>query len=179
MRIYIDPAHTPHSPGAVYGGRKEYDDIFLFSRELEKSLSDSDTAAEMITCRKDYKRINKNDVLLIFHRGTSYKNAPKRGAGVTVKADSSCSIQYEAYRLLEAVTKASGLKYRGVHTAGKDFLYPSALSSPAERTFLFELGFIEDERDNMLFDSSLIKTARQLRNKLCEIYKEEKNEDSP
>ena len=179
MRIYIDPAHTPHSPGAVYGGRNEHNDVLLFSGELKKSLCSLGITAEIFTGYSAPPGISEGDAVLIFHRGTSYKTAPKKGISVTVRDDSSACLQYEAFRLLKALERGFGMKYKGVHTASSSFPHRFIERTGTERSFLFELGFIEDSCDNELFEKNLTDASELLAREISEIYKEGKNEDNP
>lgn len=179
MKIYINAAHTPCSPGAVYGGRIEHNDVLSFSGVLCEKLKNTDFEYELFTGYEKSEAVSEDSAVLIFHRGTAYKNAVSRGASVTVGGDASALIQYEAYLLLEAVHKAGGFRYLGVHTVTSDYPHRFIEKTGTARTFLFDLGFIESEEDNRLFDSHKDKIARALVNKLTEIYKEGKYEDSP
>ena len=179
MKIFINAAHTPHSPGAVYGGRNEHKDVLLFSGELKKSLCSLGVDSEIFTGYEVFPQVSEGDAVLIFHRGTSYKTAPKKGISVTLREDSSSSLQYEAYRLLMSAVKGFGMKYKGVHTATASFPHRFIEKTGTKRTFLFELGFIDDSGDNELFEKNLTDTAELLARDISEIYKEGKNEDNP
>ncbi len=178
MKIYINAAHKPSSPGAVYGGRSEHEDVLSFCRVLSERLVNAGFSQE-IFIGYEKPEIKEDALVLIFHRGTSYKNAVSDGASVTVINDISADIQYEAYRMLEALTFAGGFRYRGVHTLTSFCPHRFIERTGAKRTFLFDMGFIESERDNFLFDCNKENIADALVKKLTEIYvKEGKNEDN-
>ncbi len=179
MKIYLNAAHTPYSPGAVYGGRNEHEDVLSFSGKVKNSLLERGFDTEIFIGYDKPQSVNEDDVVIIFHRGTAYKNALTKGASVTVKEDASCGVQYEAFLLLEALCQASGFYYKGVHTVTPDYPHLFVERTGTDRSFLFELGFIESEEDNRLFSEYKEKTARALADRITEIYKEGKYETYP
>lgn len=160
MKIYIDAAHSPLSPGAVFGGRREWDDCRTFSFKLAQaldgvsgvktrtgrnfSLSPSDRLKKAISC--GFKNI------VVLHRacfsGTGYDN----GCSVFLPSFSGSGAYEAAGELLCALCSAGGFRYRGVHSFSKSNPHISLRDSPAENVFLFELGFIDNAEDNRRLD---------------------------
>lgn len=177
MKIYINAAHKPCSPGAVFMGRNEHQDILSFCRLLCSRLERAGFLYEMFS-GYEMTDAEADDIVLIFHRDTSYKNAVSDGASAVVSCDAAAEIQYEAFCMLETVTKASGFRYRGVHTLTNSYPHMFIEKTGVKRTFLFNLGFIESEKDNSLFDCHKKEIADALAKKISEIYMKERiNED--
>ncbi len=178
MKIYINAAHKPSSPGGIFGGRNEHKDVLSFCLILKRELDKAGFDTKLFT-GYELPMIERHSPVLIFHRGVSYKNAVSDGALVTVRENSSADIQYEAYRMLEAITLSGGFRYRGVHTVTPSYPHRFIEKTGTKRSFLFDMGFIESERDNSLFDCNKEKIASALVGIVKEIFMKEKmNEDN-
>ncbi len=178
IKIYINAAHTSFSPGGVWGERTEHEDMLKFTRMLSIELErDPDISCKVFTGDLR-KKFTGYDVVLSFHRGTNIKNSEKHGAQVFVQENASADIQYEAFRLLESISSEKYFRMLGVHTATSKNIPASINHTGCERTFLFHIGFIDSQRDNRLFDSCYEELARELSERIKEVFKEEKNEDN-
>ena len=154
-RLCFDYGHGGSDPGAVYMGRKESDDVLAVGREAARILRrhgvvvDETRTADVslsLKARCDFENVGSFDYFISFHRN-AFK--PETAAGV------------ETYTYLNPGAKSKGLAGkiqsalvdvgfadRGVKEANFQVLRET--KAPA---VLIEIGFIDNSRDNALFDS--------------------------
>lgn len=176
INVLINAAHTSFSPGAVWGARNEHSDVLRFGRFLSFELDRiKDIHCECYTgsCKKAY---SSDDIVIILHRGSNNKSCEAYGCDITVCEDADAQIQYEAYMLLESLTGEGGFRYRGVHTNTCSSPFRQMEKTGCKRTFLIRLGFIDNFRDNRIFDNSYEQLAQSLAQKINEIIKGDTNE---
>jgi hypothetical protein len=174
--IYLNPAHTPRSPGGVSGGRTEHGDSIRLCRALLGELKG--LPAEIVTDSSGFSAMTENDLLFVFHRGTAEKNSLTRGAEIYVKENASADIQLNAFCLLSRICSDGGFRYRRVHTLTPKSPFISFGRASPERAFLLKTGFIDNAGDNEIFDRELTGLARGLASEIKRIYKERKYEDN-
>lgn len=180
MDVYIIVAHSPHSPGGVWGERNEYSDSLRFSLLLKKELREKKGVDVKILYSREYDSIPENALVLSFHRDGNMKNCESKGAKAFVSESASAKTQYDAYRLLESITGEKGFCYKGVHTNGKKAGFKRILEKNPLSSFVFTLGFMDMESDNAFFDKNISSLAKAFSLKLYEIIKERENEtDTP
>lgn len=170
--INLNNGHTALSPGGVWGERTEYKEC----RRLISAISENLTGlpVKITEGREGYCR---DGLLFIFHKGTSMKNAPKRGAEIIVSENASSDTQYDAFRLLCAVSGENTFRNKGVHTLTKKSPFKSLQLLENENAYLIKAGYIDSDRDNAVWDRELEGMARALSREIIRIYKEKINEN--
>ncbi len=177
MKVYIKAAHSDFSPGAVFYGRREYDDVLKFGRLIKKYLEAKFGISAELYSGHEPEEMTEDDLLIVLHRGSNMKNSEKYGACVTVKSNASADIQYHAYRLLMGICGKRGFRYGGVHVFTEKNPHKSFERSKPQKAFLFMIGFIDSAKDNRIFDNEDSFLAYQLSFRISEIIKESENED--
>lgn len=177
--IYLVSGHTKASPGGVFGGRTEADDCSRLCFALENELKGLDSGLHIKVLEGSclQQEMNEDDLLFVFHEGTSCKSSPKKGAAIFVKENADVKIQYEAFSLLSTVCSKYGFRYNGVHPEGSRSPFKSLQRALPERTFFIVSGYIESSTDNLNFDS-MLSYSLPLAGEILKIYKERKNEDN-
>ncbi len=178
MNVFINNPHTRCSPGGVWGERTEYADIGRFLNRLYGETEKYGGVNCIMSNFVKIPEIGENDIFLSFHRNSNMKNRDASGAAVMVKSESGEAVQYKAYRLLEALCGEGGFRYKGVHTFTDLSPFKSVEKSTSPFTFLFTLGYIDNEGDNRVFDGFSSKHIKNFADKLNEIIKETENEVS-
>jgi len=154
-RLCFDYGHGGADPGAVYIGRKEADDVFSLGRSVTEILKrhgvvvdetrTSDTTVSL-NARSDFENRVDYDYFISFHRNAAQ---PEQATGVeTYTCINPGTKSKELAAKLQSTLVGAGFKDRGVKTA--DFYVLRKTKAPA---ILIEIGFIDNSRDNALFDS--------------------------
>lgn len=178
-RLCFDYGHGGEDPGACYNGRKESNDVLIIGRAVageirrhgvtvdETRISDTTVS---LTNRSAFENKNTYDYFISFHRN-AYK--PEKAEGVEVYTYLNAGVK--AKRLAQVVQKsllALGFTDRGIKEANYHVLRKT--KAPA---VLIEMGFIDNSKDNNLFDSKknkIIKAiSKAILTELGIAYKEE------
>lgn len=170
--INLNNGHTPLSPGGASGGRTEYSECARLIEAVRRYLTGAD-----VKITEGTDGYSPEGLLLIFHKGTSEKNSPTRGAEIFVPENASAQAQYRAYRLLCALCSEGAYRYKGVHTLhGKSpFLKMRTLGN--ENAYLIKAGYIDCREDNEISDRECDRIASALSQEIMKIYKEKTNEN--
>lgn len=178
-RLCFDYGHGGEDPGACYNGRKESNDVLSIGRSVASEVRrhgvtidetrTSDTTVSL-TNRSAFENKNTYDYFISFHRN-AYK--PEKTEGVEVYTYLNAGVK--AKRLAQVVQKsllALGFTDRGIKEANYYVLRET--KAPA---VLIEIGFIDNSKDNNLFDSKkneIIKAlSKAILTELGIVYKEE------
>jgi len=178
-RLCFDYGHGGEDPGACYNGRKESNDVLIIGRAVageirrhgvtvdETRISDTTVS---LTNRSAFENKNTYDYFISFHRN-AYK--PEKAEGVEVYTYLNAGVK--AKRLAQVVQKsllALGFTDRGIKEVNYYVLRET--KAPA---VLIEIGFIDNSKDNNLFDSKkneIIKAlSKAILTELGIVYKEE------
>lgn len=170
--INLNNGHTPRSPGGVWGGRTEYGEMRRLIEAVSRRLE-----GFPVKITEGGKVPYGDDLVVIFHKGTTEKNGMSGGADITVPENASARTQYNAYRLLLALCGETGLRYRGVHTATAKSPFGSLRLTENENAYLIRAGFIDCDRDNALCEGVSDSLAAALSQEIIRIYKEKMNEN--
>lgn len=170
--INLNNGHTPLSPGGVWGERTEYGECARLISAIRNNLKGF--PVKITEGREGYSR---DGLLIVFHKGTSMKNSPKRGAEIYVCENASADTQYEAFRMLSAVSGENTFRYRGVHTVTKKSPFKCFSSLPGENAYLIKAGYIDSDCDNGIWDRAFDGIAAALSQEIMRIYKEKINEN--
>lgn len=164
VKFCFDYGHGGRDPGAVYKGRRESRDNLEIGRGVAEKLrvfgmEVGETRAWDIDVglwdRVDFANRGKYNYFISFHRN-AFKAGLARGVEVYIHPKSSP----KARELGEAIQKSlvqCGFKNRGVKTA--DFYVLRKTKMPA---ILIELGFIDNDLDNSLFDMKRVEIINEL-----------------
>lgn len=178
-RLCFDYGHGGEDPGACYNGRKESNDVLSIGRSVASEVRrhgvtidetrTSDTTVSL-TNRSAFENKNTYDYFISFHRN-AYK--PEKTEDVEVYTYLNAGVK--AKRLAQVVQKsllALGFTDRGIKEANYYVLRET--KAPA---VLIEIGFIDNSKDNNLFDSKkneIIKAlSKAILTELGIVYKEE------
>ncbi len=168
--INLNNGHTPLSPGGVWGERTEYAE----SRRLISAISEN-LKGLPVKITEGTKGYSEGGLLFIFHKGTSMKNAPKRGAEIFVSENASSDTQYNAYRMLCSLCPENGYRYRGVHTVTEKSPFKCLFKTCHENAYLIKAGYIDSDSDNARWDRNFDGIAAALSEEIMRIYKEKIN----
>lgn len=154
MKLLFDYGHGGNDPGAIYGIRKESNDVLKIGQAIAQKLRakghtvdetrTKDTTVSLATRVKKEKN-GQYDYFISFHRNAI---APEKahGAEVFTYPTASNKAKKMAHHLQSALV-ACGFKNRGVKTAGY-----YVLKNTRTAAILLEIGFIDHSVDNDLFD---------------------------
>lgn len=178
-RLCFDYGHGGNDPGACYNGRKESNEALAIGTEVAKEVRRHGVMVDEIRTtdttlslqqRSNYENKNNYDYFISFHRNAfkpeaatgvetyTYLNQDSRSKGMADK--------------MQAAIVSIGFVNRGVKKANFHVLRET--KAPA---VLIELGFIDNSKDNSLFDSKeneIIKAiSKAILAQLGIAYKEE------
>jgi N-acetylmuramoyl-L-alanine amidase len=165
MKVVIDAGHGGADPGAVFEGRKEADDNLNLALELGEILRDA--GLDVVYTRTDditqtpFEKANiannaGADLLISLHRNSSPQ--PDQYTGVETLVYDDNGKKAELARRINENLATLGWKDLGVsERPGLVILRKSNL--PA---VLVETGFINNEKDNLLYDNGFQEIAEQI-----------------
>ncbi|MBR3767933.1 MAG: hypothetical protein IKL10_06815 [Clostridia bacterium] len=161
----------------MWGKRTEHKDAVRFSEKLKRELLKYDICCEIFS-GSIWNGFSNDDMILSFHRDGNMKNTEKYGASVLVPKNADAEIQYDAFRLLSALTGDMGFRNRGVHTFTEKSPFKSIEKSGSRNTFIFTLGFMDKDCDNRILDKNSDVLVKLFAYRLNKILKERENEDN-
>lgn len=154
-RLCFDYGHGGNDPGANYNGRREADDVLFIGRQVAAEvrrfgvtvdeIRTSDKAVSLQE-RSNYENRNSYDYFISFHRN-AFKPEQARGAETFIYLNPGAKAEAMAENIQRALV-AIGFSNRGVKRA--DFHVLRETKAPA---ILVEIGFLDNSKDNALFDS--------------------------
>ena len=178
-RLCFDYGHGGNDPGACYTGRKESNDVLAIGREIAKEVRRHGVIVDEIRSadttltlqqRSNYENKSNYDYFISFHR-----NAFKPEVAVGIETYTYLNQDNRSKAMADKIQAAVvnvGFVNRGVKKANFHVLRET--KAPA---ILIELGFIDNSKDNSLFDSKkneIIKAiSRAILTQLGITYKEE------
>ncbi|MBE6678292.1 MAG: hypothetical protein E7597_05820 [Ruminococcaceae bacterium] len=155
--IIIDPGHGGSQPGACYGSRQEKDDTLNMSLRLGEILESIgytvaftriEDVDDGLMSRAAKVNAGDFDLFICIHRN-SY-NSSANGIEVLYETDDSLDKGY-AQAVLDEFVALNLFTNRGLKP--RDNLVVTNNASDSVPTILVELGFIDTEKDNTLFDT--------------------------
>lgn len=178
-KIYIDPGHGGDSIGATYKGRLEQDDclrlclavrdLLLTQKGVEVKLSREGNTNPDIALRCREANEWGADYFLSIHRNAFI---PNRADGVEAWVYSGVSDKGETFlmakRLVEDICKSVAYKNRGVKKGAPSYADFGVNSLTKMSSCLLEVGFIDSDKDNRIFDSRFQQMAETLSSALLE-----------
>lgn len=178
-RLCFDYGHGGNDPGACYNGRKESSDVLAIGKEVAKEVRRHGVIVDEIRTtdatlslqqRSNYENKSNYDYFISFHRN-AFKPEAATGAETYTYLNQNSRSKAMADKIQTAVVNV-GFINRGVKKANFHVLRET--KAPA---VLIELGFIDNSKDNSLFDTKkkeIIKAiSKAILAQLGITYKEE------
>lgn len=154
MILCFDYGHGGKDPGACYMGRKESEDVLSIGKEVANYLRQygivvDETRTSDVTVslgdRVRFENQKKYDYFISFHRN-AYMPEVANGVETYTYLSGGASAGELAKRIQNSLVSL-GFRDRGVKRA--NFYVLKATKAPA---VLVELGFIDNSKDNNIFD---------------------------
>lgn len=178
-RLCFDYGHGGNDPGACYNGRKESNDVLEIGKEVAKEVRRHGVIVDEIRTtdttlslqqRSNYENKNNYEYFISFHRN-AFKPEAATGVETYTYLNQDARSKAMADKIQAAIVNL-GFVNRGVKKANFHVLRET--KAPA---VLIELGFIDNSKDNSLFDSKkkdIIKAiSKAILAQLGVTYKEE------
>lgn len=163
--VAIDPGHGGSNPGAVYNGRQEKDDVFALAKEVGRLLEQNGVRVYYTRTTDVYespyqKAMEANavgaDYFVSLHRNSS--PYPNQYTGVETlvynRYGEAARLAYNINTRLEDI----GFENQGVNER-QNLVVLNRTQMPA---VLVEVGFINTDADNQLFDERFNEIARAI-----------------
>ena len=178
-KIYIDAGHGGANPGAVYGKRKESEDVFALAKAVENALAaNPDIAVKLsrtadtdpeLTARTNDANTWGADYFVSIHRNAF---SPNKASGVEAwiysKAEKNGDAYTKAKRIVDALSAATGLDNRSVKLGAPSYTDYAVNSFTKMTSCLLEVGFVDSDRDNAAFDKHFAEMADAIAKAICE-----------
>lgn len=170
-RIALDAAHGGSDPGAVYKGRQEKDDTLDLTLAVGDILKKNGidvyytrTTDEYETPFKKATDANNSgaDLFVSIHRNSSEN--PNQYSGVETLVYSDTGLKAEVARNINNQLEDAGFKNLGVDER-KNLVVLKRTKMPA---VLVEAGFINNDKDNYLFDEEFDSIAQAIADGILE-----------
>ena len=171
MLILFDYGHGGKDPGVMYKGRKEAQDVLKIGQAVAKRLRvagivvDETRTSEATLSLDERVKIElkkKYDYFISFHRN-AFKPEQATGAEVYVYRAYNTKSKNLARKIQQALVNI-GYRDRGVKEA--DFYVLKHTRAPA---LLLEIGFIDNNIDNQLFDTKFESIAEGLAKAILDV----------
>lgn len=170
-RIALDAGHGGSDPGAVYKGRQEKDDTLNLTLAVGDILKKNGidvyytrTTDEYETPFKKATDANNSgaDLFVSIHRNSSEN--PNQYSGVETLVYSDTGLKAEVARNINNQLEDAGFKNLGVDER-KNLVVLKRTKMPA---VLVEVGFINNDKDNYLFDEEFDSIAQAIADGILE-----------
>ncbi len=180
VQVVIDPGHGGKDVGAAYGERYEKDDNLALALLVNEKLREMGIESEM-TRNKDkqislekrcrFANIKKSDLFVSLHRNSA---EGAKGVEIWISRDSTDNDKILAENILDSLDEAGISQNRGVKSGyargDGDYYVNSHTDMPS---CLVELGFINSETDNKLFDENIEEYAQAIADAIAKSLPEE------
>ena len=179
MKIFIDAGHGGESIGASYKGRLEQDDCLrlalavrdklLTQKGVEVMLSREDSTDPDLLKRCERANSWGADYFISLHRNAF---TPEGASGVEAWVFSGVETDGVTYNkakaVVEAVCAVTGLRNRGVKKGAPEYRDFAVNSYSEMHSCLLEAGFIDNTKDNEVFDKKFSEIVRAIAKSLVE-----------
>lgn len=154
-KLCFDYGHGGNDPGASYKGRREADDVIFIGRKIAEEVrrhgiivdkTRTSNATVSLQQRSNFENKNNYDYFISFHRN-AFKPEQARGVETFIYLNPGAKAEAMAEKIQRALV-AIGFSNRGVKR--ENFHVLRETKAPA---ILVEMGFIDNSKDNQLFDS--------------------------
>lgn len=154
-RLCFDYGHGGNDPGATYKGRKEADDVLFIGKQVAAEVRrfgvivdevrNSDKAVTLQE-RSNYENKSNYDYFISFHRN-AFKPEAATGVETFIYLNPGQQAEAMAEKIQRSLTGV-GFVNRGVKRENLHVLRETV--APA---ILVEMGFLDNSKDNQIFDS--------------------------
>lgn len=181
ITICVDPGHGGEDPGCTSDGRYESEDNLRLALAVQKKLEAQGVRVIMTRTDDTYLTLEERcamanqaqaDLFLSLHRNIASSSAN----GVEVWKSHSAGDESSALadNVLAALEEVGIQQNRGVHTGSQsseteDYYVLAHTKMPS---LLVELGFLNNEEDNRLFDAKLDRYAEAIARGALDTYRE-------
>jgi len=176
-KIAIDAGHGGSDPGATYNGRKEKNDNLLIALLVGEILENK--GYEVVYTRTEdtydtpFQKANKAnasgaDLLVSIHRNSS--ETPNMYSGVETLIYNDKGIKKEIAENIDSNLEKIGFKNLGIDIR-PNLIVLKRSKMPA---VLVEVGFINNDKDNELFDNNTEKIAAAIADGIAETLAQNK-----
>ena len=164
-KVAIDAGHGGSDNGAVFGGRKEKDDTLKLANAVGKELEKSGVDVYYIRTTDEYETPFKKatdannsgaDYFLSIHRNSS--DIPDQYTGVQSLVYDDSGIKAKMARNINAELEKVGFKNLGVDERPNLVV----LKRTKMPSVLAEVGFLNNKKDNELFDNNFDAIAKAI-----------------
>ena len=164
-RIALDAGHGGSDPGAVYKGRQEKDDTLDLTLAVGDILKKN--GIDVYYTRTPFKKATDAnnsgaDLFVSIHRNSSEN--PNQYSGVETLVYSDTGLKAEVARNINNQLEDAGFKNLGVDER-KNLVVLKRTKMPA---VLVEAGFINNDKDNYLFDEEFDSIAQAIADGILE-----------
>lgn len=178
-KIYIDAGHGGDSIGAGYKGRIEQDDtlrlslavrdILVKNKDIEVKMSRTGNTNPSLNARAAEANAWGADYFISIHRNALLPNVAKGAENwVYSKVVTGGETYNQAKNILDLTCKATGFKNRGVKKGAPAYTDFAVNRLTNMSSCLFEVGFIDSDEDNRIFDSKFNEMAEAIAKGLTE-----------
>ena len=170
-KVALDAGHGGSDPGAVYNGRQEKDDTLDLTLAVGDILKKNGIDVFYTRTNDEYETPFKKatdannsgaDLFVSIHRNSSEK--PNQYSGVETLVYNDSGLKSEVARNINNQLENVGFKNLGVDTR-KNLVVLKRTKMPA---VLVEAGFINNEKDNYIFDQEFDKVANAIADGILE-----------
>lgn len=170
-KVALDAGHGGSDPGAVYNGRQEKDDTLDLTLAVGDILKKNGVDVFYTRTNDEYETPFKKatdannsgaDLFVSIHRNSSEK--PNQYSGVETLVYNDSGFKSEVARNINNQLENVGFKNLGVDTR-KNLVVLKRTKMPA---VLVEAGFINNEKDNYIFDQEFDKVANAIADGILE-----------
>lgn len=175
-KIMLDAGHGGADPGAVYEGRQEKDDTLRLTMAVGKILEDNGVDVEYTRTTDVFQTpfqkatvANQSgaDYFISFHRNSSER--PNQYTGVETLVYNKSGIKYELAQNILGALGELGFREIGVkERPGLVVLRRTNMPS-----VLVEMGFINSEKDNQMFNEKFDEIAQAIASAILGTLNEE------
>lgn len=172
FKIMLDAGHGGVEPGAIYNGRKEKDDNLALTLALGNILEESGYEVLYTRTTDVYespteKALEANasgaDLFISIHRNAF--PTPNTASGVESLVYDKTGIKYEIAENIDAQLERLGFINLGV----KERPGLAVLSRTTMPAVLVEVGFIDSDMDNELFDEKFAEIAQAIADGIIDV----------
>ncbi len=173
MKIFIDAGHGGDSIGASYKGRLEQDDCLrlalavrdtlLTQKGVEVMLSREDNTDPDLLKRCESANSWGADYFLSVHRNAF---TPEGASGVEAWVYSAVETEGDTYKMAKSIVDSvcliTGLRNRGVKKGAPEYRDFAVNSHTKMHSCLLEAGFIDNSKDNAVFDEKFTEIVKAI-----------------
>lgn len=178
-KIYIDPGHGGDSIGASYRGRKEQDDclrlakavrdILFTQKGVEVMLSrENDTNPDLVDRAYEANSWGADYFLSIHRNAFEPEEATGTEAWVYSKVAVGGTTYNMAKNIVDKVCIVTGYRNRGVKLGAPTYTDYAVNRYTNMSSCLLEVGFIDNTKDNAIFDTMFADMALEIAKALLE-----------